>query len=273
MATGGVIGMRELTPSHLREFDELGFLRLGPVASDAEIEALCARIDAIMLGEFRYDAMMMQLEPSAHGRSDQSRGFKGPTVAYRKIQDLDLDPVFRSYMSKPLFQTITRLLIGDVVAVYRAMFMNKPAGGGSELRWHQDGTDWRNASSPWGLTMAPKVTIWTALDQATIENGCVEVIPRTHRGIVGAGAGTISDDAAAEVLTSHESVFLELDRGEAVLLHNWTMHRSDVNRTDHPRRAFSVCYIDGASRQLGTGKSFPIVFPGYVTVDGDRPVV
>jgi ectoine hydroxylase-related dioxygenase (phytanoyl-CoA dioxygenase family) len=226
-----------------------------------------------MLGELRYDGMMMQLEPSVYSNSEQSRGFKGPTLAYRKIQDLDLDPSFRAYMRKPVFRSITRRLIGESVAVYRAMFLNKPAHGGSELRWHQDGTDWRNESSVWGLTIAPKVTIWTALDPATVENGCVEIVPGTHRDVVGEHPGSISDEAATEIVASRGSVFLELDPGEAVLLHNWTMHRSAVNQTDRPRRGFSVCYIDGSSRQLGSGRSFPLVFPDYVDVHGERPVV
>ena len=82
-------------------FQHWGYLRLGPVAPPEHIEALRERIDDIMLGNVRYDdRMMMQLCPSASHLpqfeefgATQSREFKGPTLNYRKIQDLDLDDV------------------------------------------------------------------------------------------------------------------------------------------------------------------------------------
>jgi hypothetical protein len=47
-----------------------------------------------------------------------------------------------------------------------------------------------------------------------------------------------------------------------VLLHNWLLHASDVNHTDIPRRAFSVCYMD-ASTQAKDGDSYALIFgPG-----------
>ena len=59
-------------------------------------------------------------------------------------------------------------------------------------------------------------------------------------------------------------IHLEMEKGEVVLLHNWTLHRSEVNTTNHPRRAFSVCYIDSATQQVSTGRGYPRIFPEYV---------
>ena len=53
------------------------------------------------------------------------------------------------------------------VSCYRAMFMNKPAEGYC-LAWHQDRWD--------DLDQDPEITIYTALDSASSENGCVHVI-------------------------------------------------------------------------------------------------
>ena len=58
----------------------------------------------------------------------------------------------------------------------RAMFMNKPARRGAVLPWHQD--RWT------GLDPDPLVTIWTALDPCTIDNGCMRIIPASHRKLV-----------------------------------------------------------------------------------------
>ena len=54
-------------------------------------------------------------------------------------------------------------------------------------------------------------------------------------------------------------VHLELDAGEAVLLHNWTLHRSGTNATAIARRAFSVCYMDAATRSHRR-QTFPPIF-------------
>jgi hypothetical protein len=45
--------------------------------------------------------------------------------------------------------------------------------------------------------------------------------------------------------------FALLEKGEVLLLHNWCLHRSEVNRTPRARRGFSVCYIDAATSTRG----------------------
>ena len=86
----------ELSPAELEEFHAQGYLRLGKVAPEEEIRAMCQRIDDIMLGKIHYDGMLMQLCPSAGdlGLSRQTKEFKGSSLRYRKIQDLEQDPLF-----------------------------------------------------------------------------------------------------------------------------------------------------------------------------------
>ena len=97
---------------------------------------------------------------------------------------------------------------------------------------------------------------------AATANGCVQVIPKTHaRGLINPShpsAFLTPEQAQAELKTS-EPVFLELKPGEAVLLHNYLLHASDVNRTDISRRAFSVCYMDGRTVDSG-GERFTKIF-------------
>jgi ectoine hydroxylase-related dioxygenase (phytanoyl-CoA dioxygenase family) len=103
--------------------------------------------------------------------------------------------------------------------------------------------------------------MWTALDPATIANGCVQIIPGSHRlGLLSERGHTISAEHEEEHCDPAKVVHLELEPGETVLLHNWTLHRSDINRTPFPRRAFSVCYMDARTTKRGTGRTFPVVF-------------
>jgi ectoine hydroxylase-related dioxygenase (phytanoyl-CoA dioxygenase family) len=133
------------------------------------------------------------------------------------------------------------------------MFMNKPARKGTFLPWHQD---------RWSmLDRDPVVTIWTALDPATIANGCVQIIPGSHHRLINPAhdSGFLTLEQTEELAPSNKRAYLELKAGEAVLMHNWLLHASDVNSTDIPRRAFSVCYMDAQTRG-SNGEKFSIVF-------------
>ena len=248
-------------------FCEQGYLRLGRLLEDQDLSALRHRIDAIMMGsaDVPYSQMPMQLDPSANPPARLSgvdNGHKLATLAYRKVQGLELDSLFFSYLSRPVFADLCRRVYGEGTAIscMRAMFMNKPAGGGTDLRWHQD--RWTH------LDRDPQITVWTALDPTTISNGCVEIVPRSHRQLRNSiDASGFLDSEQIHHLDQQirsgdygcETVHLELEEGEAVLLHNWTLHRSGTNATDTSRRAFSVCYMDAATRSL-RGSSFSSVF-------------
>ena len=249
-----------LTNDELAAYHEHGYVRLGKVAPDDEIKALCDRIDDIMLGKIHYDNMLMQLCPSA-GKpelSKQTKVFKGSTLKYRKVQDLEQDPLFLPYIQHPLFLDITRKIIGEEVSAFRTMFFNKPARQGVPINWHQDG------AGGWRLSIPPKVTIWTAMDATSVANGCLQIIPGSHKSMIPETGDLLSPEERAIHAPDEKRLYLEMEMGEVVLLHNWTLHRSEVNTTNRPRRAFSVCYIDAATHQVTTGRRYPKIFPEYM---------
>ena len=198
-----------LTNDELKVFHEQGYVRLGKVAPDEEIEALCQRIDDIMLGKIRYDNMLMQLCPSAgHAElSKQTKEFKGSTLKYRKIQDLDQDPLFLPYIRHPLFQDITQKIIGEEVSAFRTMFFNKPAERGVMINWHQDG------AGGWGLSIPPKVTIWTALDPTSVANGCLQIIPGSHKSLIPETGDQLSAEERAIHAPDEKRIYLEMEMG------------------------------------------------------------
>jgi ectoine hydroxylase-related dioxygenase (phytanoyl-CoA dioxygenase family) len=69
----------------------------------------------------------------------------------------------------------------------------------------------------------------------------LQIIPGSHRFAINAEGDQLSPEER-ELHAPEDSVLnLILERGEVVLLHNWTLHRSMVNTTTAPRRGFSVC--------------------------------
>ncbi|MDQ2732356.1 MAG: phytanoyl-CoA dioxygenase family protein, partial [Armatimonadota bacterium] len=231
----------QLTEDQWQQFEQDGYLRLGKVLTEEELAALQRRMDDIMLGtaEIDYTRTLMQRDSDTGQYGDvgpANRGFKGPTLNYRKIEDLEFDPLFLAYMQRPLFRHICERVYGSgtPITAFRAMFMNKPAGKGTFLPWHQD--RWTD------LDRDPLITIWTALDPATADNGCIQIINHSHRaGLINKEhpSGFVTPEQAQEVAAKNGVSHLEVPAGEAVLLHNWLLHSSDVNRTAIPRRAFS----------------------------------
>jgi ectoine hydroxylase-related dioxygenase (phytanoyl-CoA dioxygenase family) len=250
-------GLRFLT-NNWQQFEEEGYLRLGKVLSQEELRFLGKRIDEIMLGkaEVEYESLLMQREASeGYEQSAQTNGFKGSTLNYRKIQNLEFDPYFLTYMQKDLFKQICAKVYGFTarISCFRAMFMNKPARHGSALTYHQD--RWKE------LDRDPLVTVWTALDESTKENGCMHIFPGTHRNLINPDhpSGFLTAEQLGQLANKTEPIALEADAGEAVLIHNWTVHGSGGNSTEFPRRAFSVCYMD-ADSVSSRNTRFPVVF-------------
>ena len=111
--------------------------------------------------------------------------------------------------------------------------------------------------------------MWTALDDTCVANGCLQIIPGSHHNMIPETGDQLSEDERALHAPDEKRLYLEMEKGEVVLLHNWTLHRSETNGTNRPRRAFSVCYIDAATRQKTTGHAFPRVFPTYQPISGN----
>src|SRR5438309_9726451 len=95
----------DLTCEELERFDRQGYVILGRVLNASELAALQRRIDAIMLGEIRYDGLRAQSHRSG---MITDRDAWESTLAYRKIGCLHLDDLFLAYFQKPLFRSITR---------------------------------------------------------------------------------------------------------------------------------------------------------------------
>ena len=100
-----------MPPAKWELLEEMGYVRRGVVLTEAEIDRLCQRIDQIMWGTIRYPGMRIQLCPSALGSEKMSRfspQHKGRSLKYRKIEQLEMDPLFLQYIQHPLFRDITR---------------------------------------------------------------------------------------------------------------------------------------------------------------------
>jgi phytanoyl-CoA hydroxylase len=231
----------------LAHFAEHGYARLGPTLSDAGAIELGNRVDQLMMGEIVYPGLFFQKDTETGNYDDleYKKGYQGPSLNYRKIEKMEKDPLFLSWIENPLFERVARAVYQGEIAIYRALIFNKARSGGTVLPYHQDGGIY------WGLDRDPVLQIWTALDDTPLESGCVEILPGSHhQGFATPLGGLIPKDITLARGGEQGTVFLPARRGESILIHNQVWHRSGVNRTGEPRRAFTVCYISAETRCL-----------------------
>jgi phytanoyl-CoA hydroxylase len=228
--------------AHYREH---GYAQLGRIAPEQTLLAMRERADEIMLGKRTYPGLFFQLDHPEGSYEDLvfGRGYEGPSLAYRKIEKLEKDPLFLAWVQNPVFQRICAQVIGEQITLYRAVLMTKGSQGGTVLPWHQDGGLF------WGVDRAPVLQVWTAIDDAGSDAGCVEVVPGSHlEGLATPLGGVVPPNHVARGDAERRAVALPVRAGEVLLLHNHVWHRSLTNRTGRTRRAFSICYMDASTR-------------------------
>jgi phytanoyl-CoA hydroxylase len=155
----------------------------------------------------------------------------------------DLDPVFDRVSRAPRMRALVEALGIARPVPLQSMYLFKQAHVGGEVDWHQDATF---------LHTEPNsvVGLWIALDDATIDNGCLVALPGAHRGplrrrFTRDGAMRTLDDTPWPDI---EPVALEAPRGTLVVLHGLLPHASAANRSSRSRHAYSLHVIDASAR-------------------------
>ena len=157
----------------------------------------------------------------------------------------DLDPVFNEFSRTPELQQLAADL--DLVdpLLLQSMYIFKQPRIGGEVGCHQDSTF---------LYTEPQniVGLWFALEDATLENGCLWAIPggqrlglkqRWRRGVSGMHFETFDSDPWRE----DQLVPLEVSKGSLILLHGLLPHKSLANRSARSRHAYTLHLIDANS--------------------------
>jgi hypothetical protein len=135
-----------------------------------------------------------------------------------------------------------KLLDGEVYHYHSKMIM-KDARVGGAWTWHQDYGYWYQN----GVLYPLLTSAFIAVDPATRENGCLQVIRGSHdlgrieHVLTGEQAGA-DRERVDEILKRLELVYVEMDPGDTLFFHCNLLHRSDRNRSEHPRWSMICCY-------------------------------
>ncbi len=143
---------------------------------------------------------------------------------------------------RSIVDSCEKLLGGEVYHYHSKMIMKEPRIGGA-WAWHQDYGYWyqNGVLFPW-LT-----SVSIAVDRATKENGCLQIVTGSHHlgridhVLVGDQAGA-DRERVEQVLKVLPVVYVEMEPGDALFFHPNLLHRSDQNRSEHPRWSMICCY-------------------------------
>ncbi len=227
-----------MTDVQLAEYHTQGFVVLTRVFSTEEMAELAVRIEA------HHKAHEARLQKS--GTEGISRAGEIAFTSHLAEQD----PALLKFTRRPEFVAISTKVLGPDVDLYWNQSVYKEGQGDAEFPWHQD-----DGYTP--VVPSPYLTLWLAINDATLENGCLSVLPRSHeRGLVphiqtdiGLSCHSLTDP--------DQGVPVPIPAGSMIAMQSLTFHKSGINRSEGMRKAYVVQYSVAGLRDARTGEILP----------------
>ena len=164
-----------------------------------------------------------------------------PSTLFRLERMDKHDPYFNDMAASDRFIELAGQFLEDEIFTWGVELFGKAPGIGNETPPHQDGYYFM-------LTPPTAMTFWIALDRADEENGCMRYITGTHRkrvrphamsDVLGFSQGIV--DFGPEDTALEQAAIV--DPGDVIAHHCMTVHRTDPNPSNRPRRALGFVYF------------------------------
>lgn len=215
-----------LKPEQIEQFDTEGYVTPVRIMDAAEAGTLRAKLEATEA------ARGGKLAPTERSKAH---------MLFKWLDDLIRDP----RVLDPIEQ-----LIGPNILCWNTLFWIKEAQSPSFVSWHQD-------TKYWGLSSEKVITAWLALSPASLDAGCMRVMPRTHIGDVLPHDDQYHQDnlltrgqQITEGVDDAEAIYMPLQVGE-MSLHNYRLaHASGPNNTDDRRIGVSMHFMPTETGQI-----------------------
>jgi len=174
----------------------------------------------------------------------------------------DLDPVFAAFSRGPALAELAAGLGLQQPQLWQSMYIFKQPGIGGEVTWHQD-------ASFFDTTPSSVTGFWFALEDATVDNGCLWMQPGGHRGPLRERFVREGDAVCMQPLDAtpwpdtSTAVPVPAEAGTLVVFHGLLPHWSAPNRSDRSRHAYTLHATDGRAAYaphnwLQRRKDFPV---------------
>ena len=221
-----------LTDEHVAFFEENGYVRCDDVLSAEALEVVRRGVD-----RGRAERKGIARDLADDGAKD------GHDRILQMLNLWELYPEIKAYVFGGQIARMAQQLMGSpTVHLYHDQALIKEPGPSAPSPWHQDQPYWPSKEP--GM-----ISCWMALDDVTVERGCMQFIPGSHRwgefppmSFKGDGPA-LKDYLSAEQRARWTPTPVELKAGSCTFHHGLTFHYANANTTEHIRRAFVTIYI------------------------------
>ena len=258
-----------LSPEQLTSYNERGFLVFEDFASHSACDQLRGRAEE-MVREFDpaeivsifstreqnrlTDDYFMQSGDKIRFFFEENAFLSDGKLRFAKEKSInkighalhDLDPVFDNFSRSHKIKDVAAAIGFANPLLVQSMYIFKQPNIGGEVTCHQDST--------FIYTEPTEIAgLWFALEDATIENGCLWAIPGGHRrGLKSRWLRSAEDRMEFQVFDNepwpeNELIPLEVSKGSLILLHGLLPHRSLENRSDRSRHAYTLHLVPAAA--------------------------
>jgi phytanoyl-CoA hydroxylase len=215
------------------QWERDGFANLGPVFSAEELASIRREYDRLV----SFDTQVL---------GNEADGF----FPYRAMMNFRSE-ILADFILHPVLLEIAMDLLGEDVRFWWDQGINKAPGAGSYIAWHQD-----NGYQPG--RMPAYLTCWLALDDSSLENGGLQVIPGSHKG------GSLDHEMRSvhavideNAINTAAAVALDAKAGDLLIFSSLLVHQTVGNlTTDRDRRAWVIQYCRGDQANEVTGEIY-----------------
>lgn len=235
----GYRSLDEIGEEQAKEYWQQGFLAVENVLNAEEISG---SIDALMDNIFaeHSNCKIQYTVPKETLKTNREK-----ELAVRKVYDfVDHSEVLRAIAYHPDIVAFLEKLMGEKPKLIQDMALLKPPQGGGEKPWHQD--------MAYGVLTydKPVVGVWIALDEAGVDNGCMQVIPRSHMD-GGIPHYAVRDWQICDTNVPVErNVIVPLKPGGMLFFHGQLVHGTAYNFSDKKRRALQFHYAPESAERV-----------------------
>jgi phytanoyl-CoA hydroxylase len=226
----------QITDAQREQFERDGFFVLESVFTRGEMDDLAGHIE-------KYQQKHEEALRAAGGTSSISRA--GEITFTDHLAEHD-DSI-KAFCKRPEFVAISTQMLGPDIDLYWNQSVFKLPEGTRDFPWHQD-----DGYTP--VEPSPYLTLWLALNDATPENGCISVLPGSHkRGLVPhepspIGLVCYSNDEP------DQGVRVPVTAGSMAVFSSLTFHKSGPNTSNGPRKAYVIQYSKSPLRHAISGE-------------------
>jgi phytanoyl-CoA hydroxylase len=217
----------------VEQYHERGYFTVESLLAPEEVAAICAEVTRIVDSRDELPAELIQWE-----RQVASGEYRPPTPEFgvrklfRMAKHVEL---FRDLAFHLKLTEIATAILGPELLLMQSMLLMKPPNCSTDKVWHQD-------NAYFHLSPCDVFGIWIACDEATVENGCMHIVPGSHKRGLRQHAGGGDEYGCVQPPKPDDVLPVPLQPGDALIFHGELLHHTPANRTQRRRRAVQYHY-------------------------------